>query len=107
MTKDNQETEQIKPALFPLGSVYVTRGIQALMDEQGLDLSPYIARHKTGDWGEVCAEDAAENQLSLERDLRILSAYSFTSAIDGEIYKFWIITESDRLCTTVLRPEEY
>ncbi len=107
MTEDNHETEQAKPLLFELGQLYVTRGIQALMDEQGLDVSPYIARHQTGDWGEVCAEDAAENQLSLETGFRILSAYSFTSDIDGQTYKLWVLTESDRSVTTVLQPSEY
>ncbi len=87
MNSTNQETEQSKPLLFGLGTLYVTRGIQSLMDEKGLDISPFIARHQTGDWGEVCVEDAAENQLSLEKGFRILSAYSFTSDIDGQTYK--------------------
>ncbi len=108
MTTDNQETEQSKPLLFGLGTLYVTRGIQALMDEQGLDVSPFIARHVTGDWGEVCAEDAAENQLSLEKGFRILSAYSFSPVNDpNNKIKFWIITEADRSVTTVLLPSEY
>lgn len=107
MNEQRQETEQTKPVLFPLGRVYVTRGIQALIDDHNLDVRPYIVRHQTGDWGDVCAEDAAENQLSLERDFRILSAYSFTSGIDSETYKLWIITEADRRCTTVLLPSEY
>jgi len=107
MNSTNQGTEPDKPILFGLGKLFVTRGIQALMDEKGLDISPYIARHQTGDWGEVCAEDAAENQLSLERDYRILSVYSFASDIGGKTFKLWIITEADRRCTTVLLPSEY
>lgn len=108
MNEQQLESEQPKPLLFPLGRLYVTRGIQALMDEKGLDILPFIARHQTGDWGEVCAEDAAENQLSLEKGFRILSAYSFTSDIDGQTYKLWIITEAaDRSVTTVLLPSEY
>jgi hypothetical protein len=107
MNSTIEETEQTKPVLFPLGRVYVTRGIQALIDDHKLDVRPYIARHQTGDWGDVCAEDAAENQLSLARDFRILSAYSFTSEINGEAYKLWIITEADRSVTTVLLPSEY
>ncbi|WP_415878560.1 hypothetical protein [Methylomonas sp. TEB] len=100
-------SEQPKPLLFPLGRLYVTRGVQTLIDDHSLDVSPFIARHQTGDWGEVCAEDAAENQLSLERGFRILSAYSFTSDIDGQNYKLWVLTEADRSVTTVLRPSEY
>ena len=100
-----EETD--KPLLFGLGKLFVTRGVHALMDEHNLDVTPFIARHQTGDWGEVCAEDAAENQLSLEKGFRILSAYSFKSEFDGETYKLWIITEVDRSVTTVLLPEEY
>ncbi len=100
-------SEQPKPLLFPLGRLYVTRGVQTLIDDHNLDVTPLIARHQTGDWGEVCAEDAAENQLSLEKGFRILSAYSFTSDIDGQTYKLWIITEADRSVTTVLQPSEY
>jgi hypothetical protein len=108
MTEDNQETEQNKPALFPLGSLYVTRGIQALMDEQGLDVSPYIARHQTGDDGDLDEEDKAENRLSLKHNYRILSAYHFSPANDpNNKIKFWIITEADRSVTTVLLPSEY
>ncbi len=99
--------EPDNPILLSLGTVYVTRGIQALIDDHSLDVTPFIARHQTGDWGEVCAEDAAENQLSLERGFRILSAYSFTSDIDGQNYKLWVLTEADRSVTTVLRPSEY
>ena len=103
-----EKAEPDKLILFGLGTLYVTRGIQALMDEQGLDVSPFIARHVTGDWGEVCAEDAAENQLSLEKGFRILSAYSFSPVNDpNNKIKFWIITEADRSVTTVLLPSEY
>lgn len=107
MNSTIEVTEPDKPLLFGLGKLFVTRGIQALIDDHSLDISPFIARHQTGDWGEVCAEDATENQLSLEKGFRILSAYSFTSDIDGEMYKLWIITEADRSVTTVLQPSEY
>ncbi len=107
MNSTLENAEPDNPILLSLGTVYVTRGIQALIDDHNLDVTPFIARHVTGDWGEVCAEDAAENQLSLEKGFRILSAYSFTSEINGEAYKLWIITEADRSVTTVLLPSEY
>ena len=108
MNSTLENAELNKQILFGLGNLYVTRGIQALMDEKGLDVTPYIARHQTGDWGEVCAEDASENQLSLEKGFRILSAYHFFPVNDPDNkIKFWIITEADRSVTTVLLPEEY
>jgi hypothetical protein len=64
--------------------------------------SDFLARHASGDWGEVPPEDIKENGFSLRHGFRILSAYR-TSA--GE--KVWVITEADRSSTCVLLPEEY
>ena len=61
-----------------------------------------LARHLSGDWGEVCAEDAKENEFSLEHGFRLLSAYVLR---DGT--KVWIITEADRSATTILLFSEY
>jgi len=49
----------------------------------------------------VNKDDREENELSLREGFRLLSAYRH----DG--VKFWLITEADRSCTTVLLPEEY
>jgi hypothetical protein len=62
----------------------------------------FLARHVAGDWGQVCAADAAENELSVKEGFRILSAYSLRSGT-----RIWIITEADRSSTCVLLPEEY
>jgi pilus assembly protein CpaF len=35
----------------------------------------FLARHVTGDWGELPVEDRAENHLSLQQGFRILSSY--------------------------------
>ena len=43
-----------------------------------------------------------ENQLSLTKGFRILSAYNTSQDI-----RVWVITESDRSSTTVLLPEDY
>lgn len=66
------------------------------------DVARSVIRHLRGDWGEVCEEGRRENDLSLEKGLRLLSVYHDT---DGT--KFWIITEADRSATTVLLPEDY
>jgi hypothetical protein len=66
------------------------------------DVYAALRRHARGDWGEVCAEDKAENELSLKEGFRLLSSYS-----DRNGTKFWIITEADRSATTVLLPEDY
>ncbi|OAH97375.1 hypothetical protein A1353_23090 [Methylomonas methanica] len=107
MNSTLEKVEPDKQILFGLGNLYVTRGIQALMD-QGLDITPFLQRHMTGDDGDLDEEDKAENRLSLKHNYRILSAYHFSPVNDPDNkIKFWIITEADRSVTTVLLPEEY
>ena len=84
---------------FPLGQTVITaNAADALHPADVLDA---LRRHARGDWGEVCAEDAAENELSITEGFRLLSAYTDRNGV-----KFWIITEWDRSATTVLLPED-
>lgn len=92
---------KIKGAKFDGGTLLFTPGTLALA-EQGHNLFRPLARHFHGDWGDLCDEDKAENDLSLKRGYRILSAYQL-----DEHTKIWIITERDRSATTILLPEEY
>jgi hypothetical protein len=85
---------------FELGQTVITPSALALLDFT--DIIPALRRHVSGDWGNVDPEDAAENEIALVEGLRILSAYTSSS---NQI--FWIITEADRSCTTVLLPEDY
>ena len=87
---------------FPLGQVVATPGALAALEEAQDSIWPYLQRHSNGDWGEVNAEDAAENKLSLQEGFRLLSAYTVKSGA-----KIWVITERDRCSTTILLPEEY
>jgi hypothetical protein len=91
-------------AKFPLGRVVSTPGaLQACGREY---LSECLLRHVQGDWGIVCADDAAENELSLKQAFRLLSAYPIDPANPGK-GNIWIITEADRSATTFLLPSEY
>lgn len=85
-----------------LGAVYATPGALQALEDAGETIDLYLARHLSGDWGEVAAEDREENRLSIEQGFRVLSAYTLTTGV-----KIWIITEADRSATTVLLPEEY
>ena len=93
---------------FALGQLVATPGALAALESAGQSPSEFIARHQGGDWGEVCAEDAALNDEAVahEGDLdqqgRVLSAYS--TKLGGRI---WVITEADRSSTCTLLPEEY
>lgn len=88
------------PPRFKLGQLLATPG--ALEAFSGSSFWPYIKRHCQGDWGEICEEDKAENELSLKHGFRLLSAYTIPNGC-----KIWIITEADRSATTILLPEEY
>jgi len=68
----------VKP-LFTLGRVVATPGALAAIGVSGESLFDYIARHLSGDWGDVDAGDAQENELSLKHDWRLLSAYTLKS----------------------------
>jgi hypothetical protein len=92
----------MKKPLFPLGQVVSTPGALEEMAKANTNGMMLLLRHVTGDWGEVCEEDARENELSVKEGFRILSAYTLSTGV-----KIWIITESDRLATTFLLPVEY
>lgn len=95
-------------ALFPSGLILVTPGAVAALRQAGGDgylslAADLVARHLTGDWGEVDAEDAAANVYALAHGLRLLSAYTLPEGAG----RLWVITEADRSATTLLQPDEY
>lgn len=92
----------MKNCRFDLGRVVATPGSLEAMQEAGIDPLTLLARHAAGDWGDLCDEDRAENELSLREGFRILSSYKFADGLN-----IWIITEWDRSATTFLLPEEY
>ena len=85
--------------LFPLGQTVITRTAESVLNPEDIFVS--LRRHAAGDWGDVCPEDKAENELSLQEGFRLLSAYTDRNGI-----KFWIITEAGRQATTILLPED-
>jgi hypothetical protein len=95
------KTVQRKSPLFPLGAVVATPGALDLLDRNGINATPFLARHQYGDFGSLEAADVRENLLSIENGFRVMSAYE----IVGE--RLWIITEADRSVTTLLLPSEY
>lgn len=97
----NTQDNATRP-LFPLGQVLATPGALAALAETGQSPLSFLARHHTGDWGELPPEDVAENERSLAVGARLLSAYTLS---DGT--RLWIITEHDRSATTLLLPMEY
>jgi len=87
-------------SIFPTGVLVITPTAEAAIPQE--DWFDALCRHVTGDWGDVCAEDKAENDGSLAWGERILSVYKSSKNIP-----FWIITEADRSATTILLPGDY
>jgi hypothetical protein len=84
-----------------LGRVVATPGALRLLIEAGGYPLDYLARHATGDWGDLCAFDRRQNEIALREGYRVLSSYEIPTG------RVWIITEADRSVTTILLPEEY
>ena len=86
---------------LPLCKVVATPGALRVLLELGEDPLCYLARHASGDWGELDNYVLRENELSLRHGWRLVSSYP----VGGKV--IWIITEADRSVTTILLPEEY
>jgi hypothetical protein len=93
---------------FSLGlQVVATPGALEALAKARQTPHEFLARHVSGDWGDVCPEDAALNDEALNDGSRLLSAFTLKT---GE--KLWVITEAaddegQRAATTLLLPEEY
>ena len=95
------EEKPIKSNLsLHLGEIFITVNAQNILTDS--DISSALNRHKSGDWGELCKEDCMVNEDALKEHERIMSVYTSSNG-----KKFWIITEADRSCTTILMPEDY
>jgi hypothetical protein len=84
----------------PLGRVVITAVAAEVLGEH--DIAIGLARHRIGDWGDVSDEDKLLNDHARREGDRLLSSYKTSQ---GAV--FWIISEADRSCTTILLPEDY
>lgn len=84
---------------FPLGRVVITATAAGILDSPAV--SEGLKRHASGDWGDICPEDACLNDISVKNGRRLMSVYG-----NGD-RRFWILTEANRSITTVLMPGDY
>ncbi len=89
------------PGLFGLGQLAAT--LAALDACEAALVSPrrLLARHWSGDWGDIAPGDAGLNEDALRDGARLLSVYHLHAG--GRV---WIITEAGRHATTLLTPAE-
>ena len=62
-------------ARFSLGQVFATPGAIEALNENRQDAMEFLYRHQHGDWGCLSNEDKQENEFSVDKHLRIFSAY--------------------------------
>jgi hypothetical protein len=101
MNPNSNPSPHVPQKLLP-GTIVATPGALSALRQAGEEAATYLARHLSGDWGDVPPEDAAENEISVTQGFRALSAYRLS---DGT--RIWVITEADRSSTCVLLPDEY
>lgn len=89
---------------FAVGRTVATPGALEVLERHKQNPIVLLARHITGDWGDVCAQDKRSNDRALDpKDpQRVLSVYKLDN-----VDTVWIITEWDRSVTTLLLPSEY
>lgn len=97
-------------SLFETGTVVMTCGIRDLVfsDEHAQEIvQSCLERHCKGDWGDLCEDDKAMNDESLEAEKNGDWTDSLFSSYETDVGKIYVITECDRSATTILLPEEY
>jgi hypothetical protein len=92
---------------FSLGRIVATPGALETLRDSGQEAGIFLARHVTGDWGDLDQEDRQANDAALIDGSRLLSAY-----MTAKSERLWIITEAInefglRYLTTLLLPSEY
>lgn len=88
---------------FSLGQCVGTPAALELLADNGVQYTDLLARHISGDWGDIEFEDDKRmNDHAVASGVdRIMSVYKVGDD------KVWIITEADRSSTTLLLPSEY
>jgi len=54
------ETINEQNILFPLGQTVMTIGAREALKESNQPPNEFLARHQSGDWGDICEEDRKE-----------------------------------------------
>jgi hypothetical protein len=90
-----------------LGQLVATPGALEALEASGQTPDFFLAKHASGDWGDVSPGDAALNDAAVQDGSRIFSAYR---TLRGT--KLWVITEAEgdsgkRASTCILLPVEY
>lgn len=106
---------------FELGKIVATPPALARLAKHGFNADDLIARHLSGDWGDVSETDARRNEQALTSGSRLLSVYrlaetmwlqSMSRTERSGLPTIWIETTAanesgGREATTILCPEDW
>jgi hypothetical protein len=95
-----------KPKFSP-GQVVATPGVLEALAQSGQEVTFFLQKHLSGDWGDVDVEDAAANEHALQDGSRLLSVYHTLKAV-----KVYVLTEAEgddgkRASTCLCLADEY
>lgn len=89
-------------ALFNIGVVEVTQAAAVALATVGEQSTPYVARHRAGDWGHADPQQREDNELGVRYGHDIVSLYQL---VDGTEIR--VETSPDHTLTRVLLAAEY
>ena len=82
--------------MFQLGEVIVTPRARQVLDDSALSLDDLLARHQSGDWGEVSAAERRLNDEGIAKRFNLVSNYGTRR---GD--RLTVVTRADRGSTFV------
>ena len=103
-TRFDGSPRELRPALFVLGRLEMSRGVLARISEA--EVAQLVERHQRGEWDETPWEDGSpsehhENHEALRYGYHILSVFE----VRGQ--EIMLYTNRGRTLTKVILPEEY
>src|SRR3954452_2187077 len=94
-TGDIDKDSRVKP-LFDVGRVEITPSARAALQAAAVDPATLVARHQSGDWGDVDEVDRSHNAFGLRHGHRLASDYRLST---GAL--LCVDTAADRTATLV------
>lgn len=87
------------PARFLPGGIYITPMAQAALTQY--DVLRALSCHLRGEWGQVFDSEVSANERAVRKGRRVLSTHRSSTNV-----MFLVVTERDRVATTILLAEE-
>ena len=97
--------ELCKPKI-EIGNVFVTKGVEALVRESGLNLHVYLSRLVMCDYGEVSGEQEWVNECNLAKRGSLQAVYQLDELGNAGAIDLWIKVDLQQSTTIISLPME-